>query len=415
MRKLSIILLAVMLLSVCSLVACQGDDSDELILWWPSGRENIQIIEEALERFKEAHPDANIKVVYKSVDSFDAYKITLNDDKTRPDVAILDHVYVQALAADNQLADLSAMGADSHKADYVGSVYDANSYNGKAYALPFSANTVVLMYNKDILKAAGVVDADGNAKAPATMEELLDACAKVEAAGYTAFAQPQNTFSAMEFASYVARNGGKLCSDDCKTVLFTSPEVKKAVENWKALSAYADQKTYEEDKFYNGKVAFVEMGSWAISKVSGSSARFECGFAEMVTIDPDIPNYSGLGLYSLCVAEKSEHKELAYELAIFLSTDKTVQLAYNKNANLFPVTNECLADSYYTEDAALSVYASQLTKVAPRPGTPVWPDMESAIMNMLVSIVRDTSGNTDSIIASFEKQVQDATNRIYNK
>ncbi len=411
MKKIvSIVLIALMMLvSVLPITGCSGgkEDGDELILWWPSGKANVEIIESALARFKKTNPNISVKVVYKSVDSFDAYKISLNDDRTRPDVAILDHVYVQALAYDDQLANLSSMGSDSIKSQYPEGLYNANIYDGSAYALPFSANTVVLMYNKDILNACGID------KAPATFAELISACEIIESKGYTAFAQPQNSFAAMEFASYVARNGGNLCSEDYKNILFESDEVKAAINNWKALSSYASQNSYEEDKFYNGKVAFVEMGSWALSKVTGSSARFNCGFAEMVTIDPEVTNYSGLGLYSLCVSEKSKHKQDAYELALFLSTDKEVQLAYNQNANLFPVTNEALADSYYTENEALSVYASQLTKVSPRPGTPVWPDMESAIVNMLVSIVRDGSGNTDTIIKKFQDEVQAAADRFF--
>ncbi len=409
MKKIvSLILVTLMLVaSLVPLVSCQtGNGGDEeLILWWPSGKANMDIIESALARFKAENPDINVKVVYKAVDSFDAYKISLNDDKTRPDLAILDHVYVQALAYDNQLANLSALGSDDIKSKYPEGLYNANTYNGNAYALPFSANTVVLMYNKDILDACGVA-------VPTTLDELLVACETIENKGHTAFAQPQNSFSAMEFASYVARRGGKLCSDDYKSILFNSTEVKAAINDWRALSAYASQNSYEEDKFYNGKVAFVEMGSWALSKVTGSSARFNCGFTEMVTIDPNTPNYSGLGLYSLCVSEKSEHKADAYKLALFLSTDKEVQLAYNKNANLFPVTNEALTDSYYTENEALSVYASQLTKVAPRPGTPVWPDMESAIVNMLVSVVR-AEGDIDAIITKFQNEVQAAADRFF--
>ena len=206
MRKIiSVALLIVMLLTILTVFSsCQGNETDELILWWPSGKACREILDEALPRFKAANPGFEIKVVYKEVDSFDAYKIALNDDKTRPDVAILDHVYVQALAHDNQLANLDELGAKNIESKFPASVYSANAYNGGTYALPFSANTIVLMYNKDILKAAGVVDANGEAKPPKTMDELLDACAKAQAAGYTAFAQPINSFSAMGFASYVA-------------------------------------------------------------------------------------------------------------------------------------------------------------------------------------------------------------------
>lgn len=413
MKKIGIIavLLICIVLATLGLSACSRG-SDDLIIWWPSGKVMEIIINQAVAEYQKTHPDFKVEIVYKPIDAFDAYRYALNDPKTCPDIAILDHVYVQALAYDGLLMNLSAAGSDEIANLYPSALYNANCYEGSAYALPFSANTVVLMYNKDILKACGIVDEAGNAKAPTTMSELLEACAVIESKGYTAFAQPQNSFSAMEFMSYVSRHGGKVVSDDYRTVLLNSPEVKAAVEDWKALSEYANSNAYEEDKFYTGKVAFVEMGSWAISKVSGSSSRFDCGFAEMVTIENDLPNYSGLGLYSLCIAASSEKSQEAYEFAKFLSTDKTVQLAYNQEQNLFPVTNEALEDPYYTDSPILSVYAAQLQKVTPRPGTPVWPDLEQAIVNMLVEVVR-TDGDYTSILNKYQQNVQQATDRLF--
>lgn len=413
MKKISFIVLIIMLAVCCVLgfVGC-NKSSDELVIWWPSGQVMEKVIEDAIEAYQVDHPNVKIKVVNKPVDAFDAYRYALNDKKTCPDIAILDHVYVQALAHDGQLANLTQLGSDDIKDLYPESVYNANCYNGDAYALPFSANTVVLMYNKDILKACGIVDENGEAKAPTTIEELIDACEIISEKGYTAFAQPLNWFSAMEFASYVARRGGKLVSDDYKQVLLTSEEVMAAVGDWKALSKYVNKNAYEEDKFYNGKVAFVEMGSWSLNKVTGSTARFDCGFAEMVTLNPEETNYSGLGLYSLCIAESSDKKSEAYEFAKYLSTDKTVQLAYNQAENLFPVTLEALDDDYYKNSDVLSIFAAQLQKVAARPGTPVWPDIEQAIVNMLIEVVR-TDGDYTQIVNKYQQSTQEATDRIF--
>lgn len=404
LKKISFALILAVVLSVFSVcfAACSGKKDNEIILWWPSGRAYQSMLDEALTRFKAEHQGVNIKVQYKDIDAFDAYKYALNDDKTRPDVAILDHVYVQALAKDNQIADLTDSTSDI-KDLFPDALYGANDFNGRTYALPMSANTVVLMVNKDILKNAGVTDTEGNAKIPSTFDELLAACEQVRGNGYIAFAQPNNSFAAMEFASYVSRNGGAMISDDGKKVNFTDDKVVKALSDWKKLSEFSNNNTYEEDKFYNGKVAFVEMGSWSLPKVTGSSELFDCGFAEMVTIDASLPNYSGLGLYSLCVANKSAHKDVATELAKFLATDKTIQLAFNKEKKLFPVTNETLGDSYYTENDAFKVFASQLRKVTPRPATPVWPAMEQAIVNMLFEVVGSSSSDAATIRAIAQK------------
>ena len=413
-KKIVWILTIILMMPTFLLAGCAKSSSNEITVWWPSGSAMEEIINNAITDYTSTHTDVKIKVVYKPMDAFDAYKYALNDSKTRPDIAILDHVYVQALAYNGLLMNLSDYGSDDTKNLYPSALYQANTYNGNAYALPLSANTVVLMYNKNILKACGITDASGNAKAPLTMDELLADCKIVKNKGYTAFAQPLNDFSAMEFVSYVARRGGKLVSDDYKTVQLDTDAVKAAVQDWKNLSAYSNTSSYEEDKFYTGSVAFVEMGSWAINKVSGSTARFDCGFSEMVKINNNSENFSGLGLYSLCIANQSEKKEQAYGFAKYLSANKTVQLAFNKAESLFPVTNEALSDSYYTNNDALKVYASQLQKVEPRPGTPVWPDIEQTVVDMLRSVVLDNSGNYTAIINKYQKNAQDATNKLFN-
>jgi len=413
--KNKLLILLTLILSVFTLMGCKDNsDPNTIKIWWPSGITMETIITDAITNYKVDHPDVQIEVIYKPMDAFDAYKYALNDDRTRPDIAILDHVYIQALAFEGLLANLSSLGSEEIKTNYPDALYEANTYAGNAYALPFSANTVILMYNKDILKDSGVVDSEGNALPPTTLDELLLACQKIKAAGYTAFAQPLNDFSAMEFTSYVARRGGKLVSDDYQDILLNSEEVIRAVNDWVALSEYVNTSVYEEDKFYIGKVAFVEMGSWALSKVTGDSARFDAGFTEMVTVDSEYPNYSGLGLYSLCIAEKSTLKDEAYEFAKYLSLDLNVQLTFNQEKNLFPVTKEALQNEYYTSDEALGVYASQLLKVSARPGTPVWPDLELAIVDMLHSaVLADSPEAIITIINKYQKQAQEATDRLY--
>lgn len=414
MKKFIALILTLLLACAVAIgaTAC-GGSADALIVWWPSGKDYRQIIDDVLEDFKTVHPDVEVKVAYKDMDAFDAYKMALQDDKTRPDIAIIDHVYVQALAQSNQLLNLSENVSAELKDKYPEALYNANSYNGNVYALPMSANTVVLMVNPKILKDSGVVDETGEADIPETFEELVSACAKIKAAGKTAFAQPMNSFAAMPFAAYVSREGGSMMSEDGKTVTFDNAGVLRALADWKELSGYANTNAYEEDKFYTGGVAFCEMGSWSLSNVTGAAKKFDCAFAEMVKIDPDLPNYSGLGLYSLCIPQKTRNKEAALALAEYLSTNKDVQLKFNKAKNLFPVTNEALEDSYYADDPALKVFASQLHKVTPRPATPVWPDMEQAIINMLREVATSNTSDFSSIVAKYNTNVQGALDRLY--
>lgn len=49
-----------------------------------------------------------------------------------------------------------------------------NVWQGKLYTLPYSVTVVGLAYNKDLFKAAGIVDENGEAKAPETIAEMVE-------------------------------------------------------------------------------------------------------------------------------------------------------------------------------------------------------------------------------------------------
>ena len=56
--------------------------------------------------------------------------------------------------------------------DYL--LVNTHTYKGKTYKLPFSATLHGLLYNKDMFKAAGLVDKDGEPTPPKTFEELRE-------------------------------------------------------------------------------------------------------------------------------------------------------------------------------------------------------------------------------------------------
>ena len=394
-----------------NLLGCSPKTSTKTItVWWPSTSSYMKVINAARAKFEEDNPGYTVKIVKKSgLDLYQAYQVALNDSKSRPDIAILDHVYVQSLANEGQLANLTELGSDTDVKTLVPeNIYNANTYLGNAYALPMSANTVALMYNMTMLKKYGIESA------PTTYGELLTDLSIVKEKcldSEVAFAQPINsTFSAMEFVSYVSRLGGSLVSQDCKTVTINSTEVKNAVNEWVKLSKFASQNEYEEGKFYNGKCAFIEMGSWNLSKINYNAV--ELGISTMFPLTDGGTGYSGLGLYSLVVANKSDNLEKSYELAKYLSTNKEIQLSFAKAGNLFPVTNEALSDSYYTDDQYLKVYAEQLKNVTPRPATPIWPFMEKKLVTMLYKCVTATSDESiQSAIETCQNECQSETTR----
>ena len=128
-----------------------ADTSAKVTLWYPSGAEYNTALTDAIARFQQTYPNVTFKIVKKAgLDIYQSYLIALNDDNSRPDLAIVDHVYIPNLAFEDQVANITELSnGDGVASNFPSTLYSANSYNGSAYGLPLSANTVVLMGNMD--------------------------------------------------------------------------------------------------------------------------------------------------------------------------------------------------------------------------------------------------------------------------
>ena len=97
-----------------------------------------------------------------------------------PDVASIDLVFLPYFASQGALADISSL---AEKLPYKDDLSPAHSkladWEGKTYALPFTAEASVLFYNKKLFKRAGL-DPD---KPPSNYAEMIEAAKKVRALG----------------------------------------------------------------------------------------------------------------------------------------------------------------------------------------------------------------------------------------
>jgi len=103
-------------------------------------------------------------------------------------------------------------------ADFFPKMWDSSKLaDGKRYMMPFNKSNVVIYYNKDMFKAAGIT------RAPATWQEFADDCAKLNKtndAGEQMQWGASHTPSVDVWYSLVYAYGGKVLSDTYDNVLF---------------------------------------------------------------------------------------------------------------------------------------------------------------------------------------------------
>ena len=347
MKRIISLILAVLMLSA-TLIACDGGGNNNqtsggessITVWWPGGSSTTEAaILLAKEKYEAAHPGVTINIEFQSTaDFYSSYTMALMG-KNFPDVAYVDHVFVQRLAFDGLIANQSDLGLDTLKDQYIDSLWAANLWQDDVYALPMSANILARVYNKALLsKVLGreFTDAD----LPSNWDEYLALGAKIEEYNQTngltgndklyLTTVPAGTgaesMGAMYFLAFSAREGGTLMNSGLTEMTLAIQANMDAATKIKQLADLGYTTTnFSESKFETGKIAFIEMGPWKIidyGRIDEASEDIEYGYASVMPFTEGGDVSSTLGLYSLVITQKSTKKNLAADFIKYVTAMK---------------------------------------------------------------------------------------------
>jgi multiple sugar transport system substrate-binding protein len=199
------------------------------------------------------------------------------------------------------------------------------SPDGQYYQIPWKSNPVMIFYNKDLMKKAGI---DPENPPLATHEEFLETSRKIVDSGAAQAAiwpAPSSEFFQSWFDFYpmfAAETGGQqLIEDDEAT--FDSEEGMAVAELWQTMydEGLAQKEVYNGDSFADQKAAMAIVGPWAIA-VYGESVDW--GAAPVPTSSGTSPEETytfsdakNIGLYSAC-----ENQGTAWEVLKFATSEE---------------------------------------------------------------------------------------------
>ena len=412
-RTISLILMITMIASIglLCLTSCKPtpDNSGEqsITVWWPGGSAATEAaIKAAKEQYEKSHPGVTINIEFQSsADFYTSYTMALMG-KNFPDVAYVDHVFVQRLAFDGLIANQSDLGLETLQDKFIDSLWAPNLWNGDLYALPMSANILCRVYNKALLSEVlgrEFIDAD----IPSNWNEFLALGEKIKEYNTTnnlvgndqlyLTTVPSGTgaesMGAMFYLAYSARSGGTLMNSDLTEMTLATQANMDAAAKIKQLADLGYSTTiFSESKFETGKVAFIEMGPWKLldyTRIDEAKDDIDYGYTSIMPFEDGGDISSTLGLYSLVISQKSENKDIAADFIKYVTTDKTVQLAHNTVQNLMPTTKEAIEDEYYTSNE-WNVFVEQLNHCVARPGSAAWPSIQQYIAEFVTGLTNGT-------------------------
>jgi len=291
--------------------------------------------------------------------------------------------------------------------------------------IPFVSRPFVMVYNTDMLKAAGFAK-------PATSWDELTAQAKKMTKGdeYGLVIAYKDNFDPWKFIWGMSYQAGNPIVDG-KTVKLQDPTVKKAVQTyfgWVSTDKIVNPKAVGWTnaqalaEFAKGKTGFFPMTSAVAAKaLENGAVKGHYAFALMPTTPPGTTtpppaNQQATSILSgdnLVVADYSKVKDLAFQF-VKLITDKDAQLDYYNTFGQLPTNAE--ASAFLSTDPALINIEASLKGSKATPFTGAWADVQNALINVVVQSIPDLAGGVpdakiDSRLADAQKTAQTALDR----
>ena len=199
-----------------------------------------KIIDDMVARFEKENADIKVTAVYAG-----NYTDTMTKAMTAmkggqpPQLSVLLSTDVFTLMDEKAIVPMDDLVADKAWFKEFYSAFMANGQiDGKTWSIPFQRSTIVMYWNKDAFKEAGL-DPE---KAPATWDEMVEMGKKLvkkDASGNTTrwgVEIPTTGYGYWMLGALAIENGQKLMNEAGNEVYLTAPKTVGALDYWTDLS-----------------------------------------------------------------------------------------------------------------------------------------------------------------------------------
>ena len=281
-------------LVTAALFASLAQAQTEISFYYPVavGGPITKIIDGYATAFEKENPGVKVKPIYSGTYQESIVKaLTANKAGGPPVLSVLLSTDMYSLIDEDAIVSwdelLKTDGDRAWHKSFFPSFMENSQTGGKTWGIPFQRSTIVLYWNKELFKEAGL---DPN-KAPANWNEMVDYAKKLtkkDAAGNIAqfgVQVPSSGFPYWLFQGFTTQNNVVLMNKDGTQTFYDNPAVIEALQFWVDLSKkHAVMKsgiiewgTTPKD-FFERKAAMMWTTTGNLTNVK-SNAKFDFGVA----------------------------------------------------------------------------------------------------------------------------------------
>jgi multiple sugar transport system substrate-binding protein len=424
----------ILVLCVLVLAGCGGDGggnggsgkvSGDVSFMVFGDPEEIQAYRDVIAAYENEQADVDVKMIEASDrDDLIARLSTSFAAGTPPDLFLLNYRFYAQFAARDVLEPIEDRVDDSdvfQQEDFYEEAMNAFRFNDTLTCLPQNISSLVVYYNKDLFKKAGVAepkegwkwdDMVASAK-KLTKDSNGDGKAEVYGLGIEA--------SLIRIAPFVWSAGGELVDDEENPTHFTldTPEAEVALERFLQLHVVekvtpSDEEVEAEDdetRFQNGRMAMV-----LSSRRSTPTFRTIQNFDWDVAALPQHEQQAGI-LHSdaYCVTKASENKDAAWSFMEYALGPEGAPIVAKSGRTVPSLKSVAESEAFLdptAKPANSQVFLDTIPVIRQVPSISTWPEIEDAAESILeegfyngesaAAVARELRTATDDLFARAE-------------
>jgi multiple sugar transport system substrate-binding protein len=289
------------------------------------------------------------------------------------------------------------------------SVIETASYEGELYAAPFNTNTQLLWYRKDLVP-----------KPPHTWDQMIEQAEGLKEAG-TIQVQAERYEGYTVWANALIESAGTEILSGPESVDLQQRPTEEALAVMGRLAnspaAASNLSTSNEDSarlgFEAGESAFMTNYTFAYASASEEAPEIakNMGAAPFPRVNGK-PAKPPLGGFNLAVSSYSDNKDVAFEAAACLAGEKSQLTAVELDG--LPPSRSDLYESKTVKKAYpkfAGLVRESIEAAGPRPATPAYQDVSSALQRTLHPPEKIDPNDTESIYDELKSNLEAAVKR----
>jgi multiple sugar transport system substrate-binding protein len=358
-----------------------------------------------IDKFNQSQDKINIEAKFIPFAEFKRQLTVALVGGTPPDCVLVDNPDFAAYidmgafeALDDRIADW-----EYGKDDFYPGPWASATWEGKQYGIPFETNTLVLFYNVDMFKKAGL-DPD---KPPKTWEELNQYAKKLTKDGVygisvCAVASEEGTF---QWLPFLQQNGGNVFNLD-------SPEAVEALQLWVdwVKNGYVSKEILNMDQwsgvrpqFQNENAAMMVNGPWCIVPIRAEVPNLNWRLA---VLPGRVKQASAMGGVNIGIVKGAKNADAAWEYIKWLYRPEAIAEFWQKFGTLPLMPEIAKSAPYWKGDPVYEVLLEQMKYAAPRGPHPRWPEISAAIYTAMQEALTGVK-TSEQALADAAKKVAD--------